>query len=261
MEQKTPCVSIKSLHREEFDVICFSLEAQYKDALPLKDNAKLLVYYVLHYGALYKNPRMCRESYGKEEFYKICDSNWTAQNIANDIGYLPYVVNGAINSDHFHPVEVEKKYDVLCYGTEKREWKGTKDIKKACEIAGVKLEKYDGKGIKQKDMGSEYSKAKVFVSGSNFEGWNQPGIEAMACGTPLVITDDGGSRDYAIDGYNCLVVPYNKPEQMAKAIKRVLTDKELAQRLRRNGLKTAAKFDWETTTDKFESILLNELSK
>lgn len=261
MEQKSQISSIKALHRQKFDVIAFSLEAQFNDALPLKDNCELLVYYILHYGALYKNGKMCQDSYKRKEFYKICNSNWTAQKVAQDIGYLPYVINGAINPKHFRPVDTPKQYEALCYGTTKREWKGTKYIEQACKMAGVRLEKYDGKGLHQEDMGEEYSKARIFLSGSEFEGWNQPGIEAMACGVPLIITDDGGSREYALDGYNCLVVPFGKPEEMAKAIKRLLSDDELYHRLRTNGLETAAKFDWETTTDKFEAVLKNELAK
>lgn len=260
IEKKSPAFDIARIKHQRYDVICFSLETQHKDALRFKDHADLVVYYVLHYGALYKEPRMCKDSYAIPEFYKICNSNWTAKMVAQDIDYLPYVVNGAVNPDHFHVVDTEKEYDILCYGND-REWKGTRYIEKSAELAGLRLEKYDGKGLKQVDMAKEYSKARVFCSGSRLEGWNQPGLEAMACGVPLVITDDGGSREYAIDGYNCLVVPWAEPEAMAKAVRRVLGDDELRNRLIKNGLDTASLFNWDRTTDKFESIVLTKLDE
>ena len=40
--------------------------------------------------------------------------------------------------------------------------------------------------------------ARVFAVGSWFEGFCQPGLEALACGTSLVTTDNGGCREYAV---------------------------------------------------------------
>ena len=43
-----------------------------------------------------------------------------------------------------------------------------------------------------------YLAADVFVYTSICEGFGLPLLEAMACGTPVVLTDSPGSRDYAI---------------------------------------------------------------
>ena len=69
------------------------------------------------------------------------------------------------------------------------------------------VEEYAPKDLSQPDLGREYDAAQVFVVGSWFEGFCQPGLEAMACGVPLVTTDNGGCREYAIDGETALVVP------------------------------------------------------
>ena len=71
----------------------------------------------------------------------------------------------------------------------------------------MRVERYGGKNLDQAALGREYDAARVFAVGSWFEGFCQPGLEALACGTPLVTTDNGGCREYAIDGETALVVP------------------------------------------------------
>ncbi len=95
----------------------------------------------------------------------------------------------------------------------------------------------------------------VFVSTSWSESLGIPPLEAMACGAPVVITDQRGARDYAVDGKNCLVVPTRDPKTTAEAIIRILTDQCLAERLSAAGLETAQQYRWETALDRFESAL------
>lgn len=59
-------------------------------------------------------------------------------------------------------------------------------------------------------------------------------IEASAFGRPIVTTDAVGTRDLVVDGETGLVVPVRDPGALADALERVLSDDELAERLRRN---------------------------
>jgi len=115
---------------------------------------------------------------------------------------------------------------------------------------------YSGKNLAQGELGRRYARARVFAVGSWFEGFCQPGLEALACSTPLVTTDNGGCREYAIDGETALVVPPRDAPAMAEAIRRLLDDPALAHRLAENGLELVARdFDWEQRTNEFESVL------
>lgn len=49
----------------------------------------------------------------------------------------------------------------------------------------------------------------------------------MACGVPVVTTDSGGIRDYAINEETALVVSPRKPEELAAAVIRLLKDTPL----------------------------------
>ena len=65
-----------------------------------------------------------------------------------------------------------------------------------------------------------------------FPSWYREGlpksiIEAEAIGRPIVTTDSVGCRDTVIDGENGFLVPIKDPDSLAKALKKLIDDKEL----------------------------------
>ncbi|WP_246263954.1 glycosyltransferase [Metallosphaera tengchongensis] len=46
---------------------------------------------------------------------------------------------------------------------------------------------------------------------SKLEDYTLTPLEAMACGTPVAITDNAGSRAYAVNGYNALIDDTQSP--------------------------------------------------
>lgn len=238
------------LNNNSWDAVIFSLESQYK--IPLSVRAKAKIHYILHYGPMYKDTSTCVESY-RSPYYKIANSTWTAKMLSRHLGHVPPVVLGGIDRDIFYPKKTDKLYDVLTYGDKRREWKGRGDVeviqydKPEWSIGYM----YDV-NPRQSDISYYYNSAKVFFSASWFEGWNWMGIEAMACGTPLVITADGGSSDYVEPGKNCIVVPPRNPRIAMEAIDSLLKNGKMRRSLSKEGLKTASKFTWEKSAKDFE---------
>jgi glycosyltransferase involved in cell wall biosynthesis len=107
----------------------------------------------------------------------------------------------------------------------------------------------------KRELAQLYAACDLFVSASWREGFGLPPLEAMACGAPVVVTDSGGVREYARHDENCLVTPPRNPQALSEAMLRVLTDDALAERLRRNGPRTAARFTWESAVDRLEKAL------
>jgi len=245
---------IEACFQRPFDVLVFNEESQWALA-DLFKRVDLTVYYILSYAVLYDKAGS-RQSYRYPVDLRLANSNWTADCIEQEIGVRPIVVLGGANSKHFRPVKVAKRYDVLTYGSE-RPVKGTAEVEEACRRVGARLEKYEGKNLPQERMAYEYCAAKVFAVGSYVEGFGQPGFEALVCGVPLVTTDNGGCREYAIDEETALVVPPKDVDALAAAIQRLLNDHELASRLRRNGLKLVEeKFGgWSECARRFEEIV------
>jgi glycosyltransferase involved in cell wall biosynthesis len=85
--------------------------------------------------------------------------------------------------------------------------------------------------------------ADVFALSSHFEGFGNVIVEAMACGTPVVSSDcPYGPGEIISEGENGLLVPVASASGLAGAILRILTDRELKEKLSRNGLKRAQDF-------------------
>jgi glycosyltransferase involved in cell wall biosynthesis len=76
--------------------------------------------------------------------------------------------------------------------------------------------------------------ADAVVLPSRWEGLPLTALEALASGTPLVATNVRGLRELLVDGRDAMLVP-EEPEALAQALRRVLDDRELAERLAEAG--------------------------
>lgn len=63
-----------------------------------------------------------------------------------------------------------------------------------------------------------------------------PGLEALACGAALAMTDTKGCCDYAFDGETALVTPPNESEKLADRIVRLILDHDLRKAIAFHGL-------------------------
>ena len=104
-----------------------------------------------------------------------------------------------------------------------------------------------------------YTHCDLFVSSSWGEGLGYPPLEAMACNTPVVLTDSIGVRDYARNEVNCLVVPPREPAAIAAATLRLAQDRALAQRLVEQGKVTVDHYQWDRVIDRIENALTSLL--
>ena len=79
--------------------------------------------------------------------------------------------------------------------------------------------------------------------------WDEPfGLvvaEAMAIGTPVLVTDRGGVREYVADGVNGRLLPPHDADAWAAAVDELLGDRETLARMSRESINTAAQFNDE----------------
>jgi len=73
--------------------------------------------------------------------------------------------------------------------------------------------------------------ATALVLPSRSEGMGRVLVEALCRGRPVVATRVGGIRDLIVDGENGILVQPRDPTELADALVRVLSDRELAERL------------------------------
>ncbi len=109
--------------------------------------------------------------------------------------------------------------------------------------------------IDDHDLPALYSGAAALVLPSLVEGFGLPALEAMCCGTPVVASNRAAIPE-VVGEAGILFDPEDVPS-MARAMTQVLTDAQLRERLRQQGLARAAEFTPERTTDQILGLLKN----
>lgn len=99
-----------------------------------------------------------------------------------------------------------------------------------------------------------YSAADVLVMPSYSESFGLVGLEAQACGRPVVCSDVTGLRSVVRDEVSGYLVPDHDPAAYAERIGRLLDDPELAQQMGRRGRLLAQRFSWLRTADRLSGL-------
>lgn len=90
-----------------------------------------------------------------------------------------------------------------------------------------------------------YRAADVFALSSRYEPFGMTAVEAMACGTPTVITTEGGLWEQVVWGQDAIYANPFDPEAFGHAIATVLQYREVYDRLAKFGAQKArARFTW-----------------
>lgn len=92
------------------------------------------------------------------------------------------------------------------------------------------------------DLPALYSAASLFVYPSLYEGFGLPALEAMACGVPVIASNQSSLPE--VVGEAGLLVDPHQAEDIAAAIARLLDDAPLRRQLAQAGQARAAQFTW-----------------
>ena len=104
-------------------------------------------------------------------------------------------------------------------------------------------------GVSDEELARLYGEAEVAIVPSLYEGFSLPAIEAMSCGVPVVATTGGALPEVVgNDGDTGLLVEPNNPDALVGAIRRLLDDESLRERLGQAGRqRVMRRFTWEVT--------------
>jgi glycosyltransferase involved in cell wall biosynthesis len=99
--------------------------------------------------------------------------------------------------------------------------------------------------IDEPDAPALYRGAIAFVFPSYYEGFGLPPLEAMACGTPVIVANTSSLPEVVGNGGLCV-----DPEDLAalsQAMRAVVLDSALREQLARAALARAGTFGWRQT--------------
>lgn len=203
-------------------------------------------------------------------------SEYMKQKVLKQLGAKNVIVTpNGVDTAVFHPQAIQKtfqfprKYILFVGSLQPRKnimglmeiWRTLKDeFKDTClVIAGeaghvFRAVKFSGDEkirfvnyVDETDLPGLYAQAELLVLPSFDEGFGLPAIEAMACGTPVIVSDGGALPEVVGDAG--LIFELEKPDNFANAIRECLSDSHLRLSLIEKGLARVKNFSWQKTAD------------
>lgn len=107
------------------------------------------------------------------------------------------------------------------------------------------------------DIHNRIADAQVFALSSDYEGLSNALLEAMMMGIPCVSTDCAGSDEYIEDGVNGCLIPVGDTDAMEKALRKLLSDPEQAEKMALLGAQTASCLEKNQILARWYQIIAN----
>jgi glycosyltransferase involved in cell wall biosynthesis len=119
------------------------------------------------------------------------------------------------------------------------------------------LEKVQFNGtVPNQDLPKIYSSSHVFVLPSVEEGLAMVMGEAMACGCPVIASENTGARDFYEDGKEGFIVPIRTPERIAERLHELAENPEKREQMSHASMKkVSALGGWDTYGETYTSLL------
>ncbi|MCB2049012.1 MAG: glycosyltransferase family 4 protein, partial [Novosphingobium sp.] len=115
-------------------------------------------------------------------------------------------------------------------------------------------------GLSTPDLADLYASATVCVTPSLYEGFGLPAIEAMACGTPVVVTDGGALPEVVGDAG--LIVRAGCGDALREAIDGLLRDSEQRAAFAAAGLaRVRERYGWDRVGEAYEALLREAIAE
>lgn len=104
----------------------------------------------------------------------------------------------------------------------------------------------------------EMVKSELFVLSSNYEGISNSMLEALAIGVPVVTTDSptGGARMFIQSGENGILTDVGDTNQLFKAMKQIISDKQFASNLSKEATKVRNELSSEIIAKKWNEYIV-----
>ncbi|MEK5066213.1 glycosyltransferase [Cytobacillus sp. FSL R5-0596] len=105
------------------------------------------------------------------------------------------------------------------------------------------------------EVHQKMASSQFFVLSSNYEGFSNALLEAMMIGVPCITTDCAGSNELIKNNVNGLITPVGCLEELVAAMRTMLGNPQLAEKLAEQGKKDVQKFSVDRVIGRWESVI------
>jgi len=206
----------------------------------------------------------------RHEFRYMTISSWNREKL-RELGCHAVLIPPGIDLENFRPLAgVERRTDmVLALGRSNplknlpltlAAWRALPEPRPELCLFGIEPRVAEEPGVRyvlspsDEEVNRLFNEATVFLQTSTHEGFCLPPLESMATGGAVVCTDAHGNRDFCSDGKNCLM-PEGDRQDVTGALRLLLEDPALRERLGTAGIATAADYAWPRRIDALERFL------
>jgi glycosyltransferase involved in cell wall biosynthesis len=145
-------------------------------------------------------------------------------------------------------------FEVLMVGPDKGDGSLDRTREKAVALGVANRIQFTGP-VPKRDVSSWLNRGDIFLNTTNIDNTPTSVLEAMACGLCVVSTNVGGIPYLLEDQVDSLLVSPNNPVAMAAAVRRILTEPGLAERLSTNARRKVEQFEWSRILPQWEQML------
>lgn len=115
--------------------------------------------------------------------------------------------------------------------------------------------------VDHEEISDYFSAADILIVPSHYEGLSLVVLEGFASGLPIVCSATGGLQDIVIEGENGFLANVGAIQEYSDAAIKILTDKQLQQRIRQNNIEKSTTYTWNNTVDSYEALYSQVLSE
>jgi glycosyltransferase involved in cell wall biosynthesis len=168
---------------------------------------------------------------------------------------FPYILYVGALRAHKNIARLLSAFECIDYPELRLIFTGNRTPGMAARLAGRKVEKrirFAG-CVPDEDLAALYRGAVCLVLPSLMEGFGLPPLEAMACGTPVVVSRAAALPE-VVGNAGILVDPLDVDDIRA-GMERILGNSNLRQHLREAGLSRARLFCWDRVAERVRAVI------
>jgi glycosyltransferase involved in cell wall biosynthesis len=106
----------------------------------------------------------------------------------------------------------------------------------------------------QEELVRHYQAADVFIFPSYLDSWAQTVVEAMACGTPAIVTEHTGAKD-AVQRGGGFVIPVNDLAALKSKIVETVENREQLAMMGRKAARIAREYTWQRYHTRIQELV------